>query len=292
MTATINASTSAGVVTTADTSGILQLQTNGTAALTIDASQNVGIGTASPVGLLDVVSSGSGLIRMRSSTGGGAVGFQAQNSDTGTTATDGTFFGIDGSEQAYVYNYENAPILFGTNNTERARIDSSGNLLVGTTSAYGIGTTIIPAGLVFVSRSADVSGVFDRSGSSDGDAVHFRYNGNTVGSVSVTSTLTSYNVTSDYRLKTVIGVVTGHGERLDALEPIEYEWKSNGSRSRGFLAHKFQEVYAQSVNGTKDAVDENGNPVYQSMQASTSEVIADLVAEIQSLRQRLSAANL
>jgi hypothetical protein len=75
---------------------------------------------------------------MRSSTSGGAVGFQAQNSDTGTTATDGTFFGIDGSEQAYVYNYENAPILFGTNNTERARIDSSGNLLVGTTSSIAI----------------------------------------------------------------------------------------------------------------------------------------------------------
>ena len=44
MTATINASTTAGVVTTADTSGILQLQTNGTAALTVDASQNVGLG--------------------------------------------------------------------------------------------------------------------------------------------------------------------------------------------------------------------------------------------------------
>jgi hypothetical protein len=57
MTATINASTSAGVVTTADTSGILQLQTNGTAALTVDASQNVGIGTSSPNGKLAVIPS-------------------------------------------------------------------------------------------------------------------------------------------------------------------------------------------------------------------------------------------
>ena len=54
MTTTINASTSAGLVQTADTSGILQLQTAGTAAVTIDASQNVGIGTTSPAGKLDV----------------------------------------------------------------------------------------------------------------------------------------------------------------------------------------------------------------------------------------------
>jgi hypothetical protein len=58
------------------------------------------------------------------------------------------------------------------------------------------------------------------------------------------------------------------------------------------LAHEFQTVYPNSVTGDKDAVDTDGNPKYQSMQAATSEVIADLVAEIQSLRQRLSAANL
>jgi hypothetical protein len=48
MTSTINASTSAGLVQTADTSGVLALQTAGTTAVTVDASQNVGIGTASP----------------------------------------------------------------------------------------------------------------------------------------------------------------------------------------------------------------------------------------------------
>jgi hypothetical protein len=55
------------------------------------------------------------------------------------------------------------------------------------------------------------------------------------------------------------------------------------------LAHKFQEVYADSVTGEKDAVDAEGKPVYQAMQASSPEVIADLVAEIQSLRKRLAA---
>ena len=61
MTSTINASTTAGIVTTADTSGVLALQTAGTTAVTVDASANVGIGTASPSYKLDVVRSGNGV---------------------------------------------------------------------------------------------------------------------------------------------------------------------------------------------------------------------------------------
>jgi hypothetical protein len=121
-----------------------------------------------------------------------------------------------------------------------------------------------------------------------GDFHRFYLSGSQIGSISGSGSLTTYNSTSDYRLKNVIGAVSGHGERIDALEPIEYEWKTDNSKTRGFLAHKFQEVYPTSVSGTKDAIDEKGNPKYQSMQASTSEVIADLIAEIQSLRKRLA----
>jgi hypothetical protein len=104
--------------------------------------------------------------------------------------------------------------------------------------------------------------------------------------VSATSAVV-YNTTSDYRLKTVIAPVSNAGERIDALEPIEYDWNAGG-RTRGFLAHKFAEVYPDSVTGEKDAVDAEGNPVYQAMQAATSEVMADLIAEIQSLRKRVA----
>ena len=56
--------------------------------------------------------------------------------------------------------------------------------------------------------------------------------------------------------------------------------------------HEFQEVCPSSVNGAKEAVDEDGEPVYQSMQASSAEMIANLVAEIQDLRKRLAAAGI
>jgi hypothetical protein len=263
-----------------------------TQAMTLDASGNLGVGTTSPAKRLHVAyNTSSDYTTFRISNSGSTA-----NIDMGVGGS-----GVGGAlaNNAYIYNTGNSALVFGTNDTERARIDSSGNLLVGTTSVQS-GSPSDPVGISLYGPSATGTGIFVRNGiplyvnnkNASGNLIEFYCNGNSVGNISSTGTITIYNTTSDYRLKTVVGEVTGHGDRLDALEPIEYTWTSNGTRSRGFLAHKFQEVYPQSVTGEKDAIDEQGNPKYQSMQAATSEVIADLVAEIQSLRQRLSAANL
>jgi hypothetical protein len=73
------------------------------------------------------------------------------------------------------------------------------------------------------------------------------------------------------------------------VKPKVGTWKVDGSKFVGFLAHEFAEVSPSSVSGEKDAVDADGNPKYQAMQASSSEVIANLVAELQSVRARLAA---
>jgi hypothetical protein len=135
--------------------------------------------------------------------------------------------------------------------------------------------------------------LFDNSGASGSTFVIFGINsgGNSnIGSIARVAATAAivYNTTSDYRLKNVVGVVTDQGARIDALKPIDYQWKEGNIPARGFLAHEFQTIYPNSVTGDKDAVDANGKPKYQSMQAATSEVIADLVAEIQSLRKRIS----
>lgn len=101
------------------------------------------------------------------------------------------------------------------------------------------------------------------------------------------SNSTTYNATSDYRVKTDIEDLTGSGEFIDALKPRRYTLTKNGRRMAGFIAHEFAEVSPTSVQGKKDAVDEGGNPLLQSMQASTSEVIANIVAELQALRERV-----
>jgi hypothetical protein len=204
-----------------------------------------------------------------------------------TLSSDGTFrvkgAGTAGSTDAFQ--------VAGTAPADAARIDSSGNLLVGTTSSTQGGASVFGCFSSDLTSKYGISVVTTQT-SGTGFMMQFVFNGTQVGSIATNSTLTAYNTTSDYRLKTVIGPVANAGQRIDALQPVEYTWNSNGARTRGFLAHQFQEVYASSVTGTKDAVDAEGKPVYQAMQASTSEVIADLVAEIQDLRKRLAAAGI
>jgi len=237
-----------------------------TQAMTLTAAGELLVGTTTATGVLTLKGTSQAVHQYTGSTGGFSFGQYNSSGD------------------ASINNGANAPLLFATNNTERARITSDGNLLVGTTSNGLI------AARTCITSTVGEYGTAYQSPSNGGVYYHIVFGQNTtnVGSITSTGGVTTYAVASDYRLKTVIGAVSGAGERIDALEPIEYEWKVDGSRTRGFLAHKFQEIYAGSVVGAKDAVDAEGKPVYQQMQAGTAEVIADLVAEIQSLRQRVA----
>ena len=249
-----------------------------TQAMTLDASGNFMVGTTSA---------------LNSASGRGSI------SVNGTTDSV-LSLGRAGSQKAYLYtdgtdvllnNLSAGSLQLYTNNTERARIDSSGNIQVGTTTRRNNATLTISYsgttnnGIAFIETSTSSGTEFLAFQNSSATNI------GTVARVGTTNAVV-YNTTSDYRLKTVTGAVTGQGSRIDALKPIDYLWTEGGQQARGFLAHEFQTVYPNSVTGDKDALDANGNPKYQSMQAATSEVIADLVAEIQSLRQRLSAANL
>ena len=96
-----------------------------TQAMTLDASGRLLLGTTS-------AGSNQGLTVYDATQGE----IRLQNSTTGNTTADGFQIAVSGSN-ALLYNRENAPLLFGTNDTERARIDSSGNLLVGNTTGTG-----------------------------------------------------------------------------------------------------------------------------------------------------------
>ena len=263
----------------------------------IDGYGNVGIGTSSPSAKLEI-SSATDTIKTYGSS------YNQQIYDAVTGSFSQAVWSVNAVAQALVgcgggnmlintAGNSTANIIFstGSGTTERMRIDSSGNVMTNTTDIDAdIGGTPTTNSMSF--RPADgmrcsVTGTNYFNRANDGSIFVFRRNGTTTGSISVTTGVTLYNTTSDYRLKNVIGFISDSGQRIDALEPIEYDWNTGG-RARGFLAHKFAEVYPNSVSGKKDAVDEEGKPIYQSMQVSSTEVIADLIAEIQSLRQRIA----
>jgi hypothetical protein len=109
------------------------------------------------------------------------------------------------------------------------------------------------------------------------------------GSITSNGSATAFNTTSDYRLKANPQPLTGSGAFIDALQPKTWEWITDGTVGVGFIAHQVAAVAPRSVVGEKDAVDETGAPSYQSMEYGSAEFIANIVAELQSLRARVAA---
>jgi hypothetical protein len=119
-------------------------------------------------------------------------------------------------------------------------------------------------------------------GTNDGTAVQFNRSGTNCGTISVTTTATAYNTSSDYRLKEAIAPMTGALAKVALLKPVTYKWKVDGSDGQGFIAHELAEIEAGCVTGEKDAVDADGNPQYQGI--DTSFLVATLTAAIQELK--------
>ena len=180
----------------------------------------------------------------------------------------------------------NAALTWSTQMT----LDASGNLLVGTTNS-----SIGQSGLIFEpswsATNASGFGVAHANGTASGaNYAYFAYNGSGIGSITQNgTTAVAYNTSSDYRLKDNQAALTGSGSFIDALKPKTWTWKSDGTKGIGFIAHEVQEVSPTTVVGEKDAVDAEGKPVYQAMEYGSAEFIANIIAELQSLRARVAA---
>jgi hypothetical protein len=163
--------------------------------------------------------------------------------------------------------------------TEKMRIDSSGNLLVGTTALPQSGvagvqiTTASGTGLIRIGAGA----------TSSTGVLSFNNPNGEVGLVVLSGTSTAYNTSSDYRLKEIDGPIANSGAYIDALKPVQGSWKVDGSRFIGLLAHEVQEVSETTI-----ATGEKDGEKMQAMDYSAPELIANLIAEIQSLRARVA----
>ena len=219
------------------------------------------------------------------------VGYNAgaQITSGGKNVILGSFNGNNGGLD--IRTASNYIVLSDGDGNPRGIFDNSGNLLVGTTSS-----SAPSSGLVSVPSSGAYLTIGHANGTATGQQYQlYYYNSTLIGSVSQNGTTgVLYNLTSDYRLKNNPTALTGASEFIMSLKPKTWDWWDGSGKGVGFIAHEFMEVAKYSGNGTKDEVDAEGKPIYQSIQPSSSEVMANLVslvqelkAEVDSLKQQL-----
>ena len=294
---------------------------NGSDRLTILSGGDVGLGTESPEIRLSVTDTynGSALtsndipaVQIINEQGSytadnvlGVLGFgKSQGFASGVRAGMVAHYSGTGSQSSNVGAY----LSFRTSadgagdSTERARIDSSGNLLVGRTGTdYNSETGLVLSGVgqVFYTRNASASNTtFAIYNNRDGAAtnyINFMTGGTTRGSISWTSSSTSYNTTSDYRLKeNVVGITDGI-TRIKSLKPSRFNFIAEADRTvDGFVAHEVSDVVPEAISGTKDAVDDEGNPEYQGIDQSKlvpllTAALQEAITKIETLETKVAA---
>jgi hypothetical protein len=295
-------------------------------AMTLDASGNLLVGTTTSsnrtitVGLSIALADANGGIYFGATgtpVGSGGFGVNAAIARAG-----GTNFHITGSADGdlCIAPEGTKAILFGTSAsassvTERARITSGGDFRVkgagtaGSTEAFQVsgsapadaarldsngyfdvdctatpdGTTRRGFQVVANTGVNDTTKILIATTTTSTRALAEFNNGNgNVGSISVTGSATAYNTSSDYRLKDNPQPLTNSGAFIDALKPKTWNWKADGSKGVGFIAHEVQEVSPGSVVGGKDGEQ------MQAMEYGSAEFVANIIAELQSLRARIA----
>ena len=292
----------------ADTSGVLQLQTNGgTTAVTIDTNQNVGIGTSSPSFPLQVQKSGDSRIAIVSTSG----------SDTAVTQ----YSTNNGS--TYWYNYYNgSSFIFQDNASERMRIDSSGNFGLGVTPSGWSGRTAFQFGAAgqlnyssgisnggssgygnngYWNGSADkaittgYSQIVALNDNGSGRVIILTTSGTSSAGASISYTAgpyvaaggVSWTNSSDERLKNITGEIQNGLSKVCSLRAAEFTWKDDASNKPqvGLIAQDVQAVLPEVISLTTKY---NSEDKTEYLGVSYTETIPLLVAAIKELSAQVT----
>ena len=238
--------------------------------LVITNAGNVGIGTNSPNAYSNVTTltiNGTNQGRVDLEFGG---------------TLSGSFLALSGQTQIKASGGSQV-MVFEVNDAERMRIDTSGNLLVGTTNSNTLndGFRVLPAGssggtLVECFNDSSGTALLVGRGGSDGVSVDFRRGSGQVGTISVTTSATSYNTSSDARLKDVTGSARGL-EVINKLNPVSYNWKADGKADEGLIAQEVMEIVPNAVSGSEEDM----------YQMDYSKLVTPLIKAIQELAERV-----
>jgi hypothetical protein len=308
--------TTTALVYTADTSGVLQLQTNGTTtALTINTSQQIGIGTTSPSYLVDVSgafsndgvtpamrlvntsANGYANLRLQGNSRGGSVDFYS-----GSTAQASLL--VNSSMQFYIGGN-------GSTGTQAMTLDNSSRLLLNGTQTTGSSIYLQVNANGGNSATAGL-GVFC-NGSNLGNQAAYIYLANTnnyfysnydgnanarnqIGAVAggsggstLSSGSTAWSTSSDSRLKNVTGTYTNALQDIAQLQPVKFTWKSDATNKScvGVIAQSVQTVVPEAVEEFPCATGPDTTTEY--LHVRYTELIPLMIASIQALTEKVTA---
>ena len=242
-------------------------------AITIDSSENVAIGHTSTTGSKFAICDGANSqIQF----------FPEISTDTNLTQH------YDPTASAYI-NAETraASHSFKIGTTDAMILNSDGDVLIGltndrttTSTLYAYGNTSTPTGNCGLELAAAAAATRYLAAFSNS-------NGH-VGSISTNGSATSFNTSSDYRLKENVVDMENATDRVKQLKPKRFNFIADDSITvDGFLAHEVQDIVPEAISGEKDAVDDDGNAVYQGI--DQSKLVPLLVKTIQELEARITA---
>jgi len=253
-----------------------------TQVMTLDNSGNLGIGTTAPGAKLEVSSAGNQAAYFKTSVAGSYGVVQIFNTNTNGEASIGYRDSSDSDATSWVVGKSvGASDAFGWYyGSTKMILDTSGNLLVGTTSyvAYATGVGLSKDGAISLGHI---------TGTSSGVAYAlFGYNGGGIGSITQSgTTAVLYNVTSDKRLKENIQDAESASTLIDSLQVRQFDWKTDNTHQRyGFIAQEIVTVAPEAVHQPVDPE--------EMMAVDYSKLVPMLVKEIQSLRKRLADAGI
>jgi len=176
----------------------------------------------------------------------------------------------------------NSKIDMRVDGSTRLLIDSSGNVHVHRASNDNsiVGVTVEAGRINLAKAGGNVLGFYR----SDTNSL--------VGSVTVNTSSTSYNTSSDYRLKTNVLPMTGATDTFKLLKPVNFEWIADGTRVDGFLAHELQEVIPAAATGTKDAMRDEEYEVTAAIEATFDEEGEELTAAVDAVMDTRSVPDM